>query len=146
VRTYPFVPASTADLAVGDLWTVTLKGGDLAVLQVRGLKTGGAGAYTHFATGIVDWRSPRLPVGHDLRGRKVLVEGVVRFEVFAPGRAQVFGSYEHLVPPAAWSPVAKQFLAGTSTEVWSWKSMRRRAQLALADRQPVQQNAAPDAP
>ena len=129
---YPLVPQSPADLELGDLWTVPLKGGDLAVLQVRGLKTSGAGAYTHFVAGIVDWRSPSPPVGHDLRGRRVLVEGVTRFEVFAPGRAVVFGNSGETVPPPAWSEVARQFEAGTSTEVWAWKSLRRRAQLALS--------------
>lgn len=133
MRRYPFVPGSTADLQIGDLWTVPLKGGDLAVLQVRGLKTSGAGAHTHFVTAVVDWRSPIRPVGHDLRGRRVLVEGVTRFEVFAPGRAEVFGNSEQTVPPPAWSEVARQFAAGTSSEVWAWKSIRRRAERALAE-------------
>jgi hypothetical protein len=62
----------------------------------------------------------------------VLVEGVTRFEVFAPGRAVVFGNSGETVPPPAWSEVARQFEAGTSTEVWAWKSLRRRAQLALS--------------
>ena len=133
MRRYPFVPGSTADLQLGDLWTVPLKGGDLAVLQVRGLKTSGAGAYTHFAAGVVDWRSPTLPVGYDLRGRRVLVEGVVRFEVFAPGRAEVFGNSGQIIPPVTWSEVAREFAAGTHTEVWAWKSIRRRAERALAE-------------
>jgi hypothetical protein len=137
MRRYPFVPASTAELEPGDLWALPLKGGDLSVLQVRGVKTSGAGAYTHFVAGVVDWRSPRLPVGHDLRGRRILVEGVTRFEVFAPGRAEVFGSYGQTVPPPAWSEVARQFAAGTTTEVWAWKSLRRRAEQALrAQRDP----------
>ncbi|WP_460447310.1 hypothetical protein [Angustibacter aerolatus] len=129
---YPFVPSSTADLTLGDLWSVRLAGGDLAVLQVRGLKTSGAGAYTHFVAGVVDWRAPTLPVGHDLRGRRVLAEGVVRFEVFGADRAQVFGSNLAVVPPPAWSELAKEFTAGTSTEVWSWKSVRRRVDRVLA--------------
>ena len=132
MRRYPFVPGSTADLQVGDLWTVPLKGGDLAVLQVRGLKTSGAGAYTHLVAGVVNWRSPTLPVGYDLRGRRVLIEGVVRFEVFAPGRAEVFGNSDQIVPPCAWSDVAREFNAGARTEVWAWKSIRRRAEQALA--------------
>jgi hypothetical protein len=135
MRRYPFVPDSTADLQVGDLWTVPLKGGDLAVLQVRGLKTSGAGAYTHLVAAVVDWRSPNLPVGYDLRGRHVLAEGVIRFEVFAPGRAEVFGNSDQVVPPSAWSEVAREFTAGTRTEVWAWKSLRRRAELALAGSQ-----------
>ena len=132
MRRFPFVPQSTGDLHLGDLFAVPLKGGDLAVLQVRGLKTSGSGAHTHFVAGVVDWRAPRLPVGHDLRGRRVLAEGVVRFEVFAPGRAEVFGTSVQPVPPPAWSDLAKDFAAGTSTEVWAWKSLRRRAQAALA--------------
>ena len=132
MRRYPFVPGSTADLQLGDLWTVPLKGGDLAVLQVRGLKTSGAGAYTHFAAAVVDWRSPTLPVGYDLRGRRVLAEGVVRFEVFAPGRAEVFGNSGQIIPPVTWSEVAREFAAGTQTEVWAWKSIRRRAEQAFA--------------
>jgi len=133
MRRYPFVPVSTADLRVGDLWAVPLKGGDLAVLQVRGVKTSGAGAYTHLVAGVVDWRSPTLPVGYDLRGRRVLIEGVVRFEVFAPGRAEVFGNSEQIIPPTTWSEVARDFTAGTRTEVWAWKSIRRRAERALAE-------------
>ena len=132
MRRYPFVPGSTADLQVGDLWAVPLKGGDLAVLQVRGLKTSGAGAYTHLVAAVVNWRSPTLPVGYDLRGRRVLVEGVVRFEVFAPGRAEVFGNSDQIVPPCAWSEVAREFNAGARTEVWAWKSIPRRAEQALA--------------
>ncbi len=131
--TYPFTPTTTADLTVGDLWTVALKGGDLAVFQVRGLKTSGSGAYTHLVAGIVDWRAPRRPVGHDLRSRRVLVEGVTRFEVFAPGRAEVFGTTDQTVPPPSWSKVVRAFESGTSTEVWAWKSLRRRAELALAE-------------
>lgn len=131
MKRYPFVPASTGNLALGDLWSVRLKDGGLAVLQVRGLKDAGSGAYTHFVTGVLDWRSDRLPVGHDLRSRAVLAEGLVRFEVFAPGRAEVFGSYDGVVPPAAWSPLAKEFAAGATTDVWSWKSMRRRTTQVL---------------
>src|SRR4051794_25326354 len=116
MRRFPFVPASTSDLEPGDLWALPLKGGDLGVLQVRGVKTSGSGAYTHFVAGVLDWREPRLPVGHDLRGRRVLAEGVTRFEVFAPGRAEVFGHYVHTVPPPTWSEVAQAFAAGTSTE------------------------------
>ena len=130
-RTFPVVPASTADLQLGDLFAVPLKGGDLSVFQVRGLKSGGSGAYTHFVAGVVDWRAPKLPVGFDLRGRRVLVEGVLRFEVFAPGRAEVFGNSDQVVPPVSWSELAEAFTAGTTTEVWSWKSLRRRAELAL---------------
>jgi hypothetical protein len=133
MRRYPFVPASTADLQVGDLWTVPLKGGDLAVLQVRALKASGAGAYTHLVAAVVDWRSPVLPIGYDLRGRRVLIEGVVRFEVFAPGRAEVFGNSDQVVPPLAWSELARDFKAGTRTEVWAWKSIRRRAEQALSE-------------
>ena len=124
MRRYPFVPGSTADLQVGDLWSVPLKGGDLAVLQVRGLKTSGAGAYTHLVAAVVDWRSPTLPVGYDLRGRRVLTEGVVRFEVF--------GNSGQIIPPVTWSPVAREFAAGIRTEVWAWKSIPRRAEQALA--------------
>lgn len=131
MRRYPFVPDSTADLQVGDLWTVPLKGGDLAVLQVRGLKTAGAGAYTHLVAAVVDWRSQSLPIGYDLRGRHVLIEGVVRFEVFAPGRSEVFGNSDQVIPPCAWSEVAREFAAGTRTEVWAWKSICRRAEQAL---------------
>lgn len=133
MRRYPFVPASTAELQLGDLWAVPLKGGDLAVLQVRGLKTSGAGARTHLVAGVVHWRSPVLPVGHDLRGRRVLVEGLARFEVFAPGRAEVFGTSLQTVPPPSWSEVAKEFEAGVFTDVWAWKSLRRRAERALAE-------------
>ena len=132
MRRYPFVPGSTADLQLGDLWTVPLKGGDLAVLQVRGLKTSGAGAYTHLVAGVVNWRSPTLPVGYDLRGRRVLIEGVVRFEVFALAAPKVFGNSEQIIPPTTWSEVAGEFTAGTRTEVWAWKSIRRRAEQALA--------------
>ncbi len=130
---YPLVPASTSDLRLGDLFAVPLKRGERSVFQVRGLKSSGAGAYTHFVAGVLAWRSPRLPVGFDLRGRRVLVEGVLRFEVFAPGRAEVFGTSDLAVPPVAWSDLAKDFAAGTTTEVWSWKSLRRRAELALKD-------------
>jgi hypothetical protein len=133
VTRYPFVPASTADLRLGDLFAVPLKGGDLSVFQVRGLKSSGAGAYTHLVAGVLAWRAPRLPVGFDLRGRRVLAEGVLRFEVFAPGRAEVFGTSDQAVPPVAWSELAAAFTAGTTTEVWSWKSLRRRAELALKD-------------
>jgi hypothetical protein len=133
-RRFPLVPATTADLQLGDLFAVPLKAGEVSVFQVRGLKEAGAGAYTHLVAGVVDWRAPQLPVGFDLRGRRVLVEGVLRFEVFGPGRAQVFGNSDQVVPPVAWSPLAKDFAAGTSTEVWSWKSLRRRAELALKDR------------
>ncbi len=155
MKRYPFVPASTSNLTPGDLWSVRLKSGDLAVLQVRGVKDGGSGAYTHFVTGVLDWRSDRLPVGHDLRGRAVLAEGLVRFEVFAPGRAEVFGSYDGVVPPAAWSALAREFTAGTTTEVWSWKSMRRRTtqvlheaarQQASAGEVPLDQQAAQQPP
>jgi hypothetical protein len=133
MRRFPFVPAAPADLEPGDLFSVPLKAGELAVLQVRGVKTSGAGAYTHFVAGVVDWRSPRLPVGHDLRGRRILVEGVLRFEVFAPGRAEVFGNYGQTVPPPAWSELTREFAAGTTTEVWAWKSLRRRAERALRE-------------
>ncbi len=133
-RRFPLVPATTGDLELGDLFAVPLKGGDLSVFQVRGLKTSGSGAYTHFVAGIVDWRAPSLPVGFDLRGRRVLVEGVLRFETFGPDRAQVFGNSDLVVPPVAWSDLTKAFTAGTNDEVWSWKSLRRRAGLALADR------------
>ena len=135
-RRFPLVPATTGELELGDLFAVPLKGGELSVFQVRGLKESGAGAYTHFVAGVVDWRAPNLPVGFDLRGRRVLTEGVLRFEVFAPGRAEVFGTSDQVVPPVAWSDLAKDFTAGTSTEVWSWKSLRRRAELALKDRPP----------
>lgn len=134
MRRYPFVPRGTGDLQLGDLWSVRLKGGDLAVLQVRGLKASGKGAHTHFVTGVLDWREPRLPVGFDLRGRRVLTEGVVRFEVFAPDRAAVFGSSDLAVPPAAWSELAPAFAAGTTQEVWAWRSIPRRAAAALAAR------------
>jgi hypothetical protein len=130
-RRFPFVPTSTADLRLGDLWSVALKGGDLAVLQVRGLKTSGKGAHTHFVAGVVDWRGPDLPRGFDLQGRRVLAEGVVRFEVFAPDRAVVFGSTEMVVPRTSWSELAPRFEAGTTEEVWAWKSIPRRAQAAL---------------
>lgn len=134
MRRYPLVPRTTADLELGDLFAVPLKAGDLAVFQVRGLKTSGSGAYTHFVAGIVDWRSPSLPVGFDLRGRRVLVEGLLRFETFGPGRAEVFGTTDLIVPPVAWSDLAKAFSAGTIEEVWSWKSLRRRAETALRGR------------
>ena len=87
----------------------------------------------------MDWRAPTLPVGFDLRGRRVLVEGVLRFEVFAPGRAEVFGNSDQVVPPVAWSDLAKAFAAGTSTRCGrgracaggpSWRS-RPTAQRAL---------------
>lgn len=133
MRRYPFVPRSTSDLLIGDLFAVALKAGDQAVLQVRGLKTSGSGAHTHFVAGVVDWRAPQLPIGHDLRGRRVLAEGVLRFEVFAPGRAEIFGTSMQPVPPPPWSDLAKAFAAGTSTEVWAWKSLRRRAQAALSN-------------
>ncbi|WP_426564042.1 hypothetical protein ACPPVT_21830 [Angustibacter sp. McL0619] len=136
MRRFPLVPATTGDLELGDLFAVPLKGGDLSVFQVRGLKGSGAGAYTHFVAGIVDWRAPALPVGFDLRGRRALAEGVVRFEVFAAGRAEVFGNSDEVVPPVAWSELAKDFTAGTSTEVWAWKSLRRRAELALKKSKP----------
>ncbi|WP_460459188.1 hypothetical protein [Angustibacter peucedani] len=139
---YPLTPESTADLHLGDLFAVRLKGGDQAVLQVRGLKDSGAGAFTHFVAGVLAWRSPRLPVGFDLRGRRVLVEGVLRFEVFTSGGAQVFGTSDQAVPPVGWSDLAKAFAAGTTTEVWAWKSLRRRAEPALKD-QPVEPESRP---
>ena len=131
MRRFPLVPTTTADLELGDLFVVPLKAGDLSVFQVRGLKSSGSGAYTHFVAGIVDWRAPTLPVGFDLRGRRVLVEGLLRFETFGPGRAEVFGNTDLVVPPVGWSDLAKAFAAGTTDDVWSWKSLRRRAEVAL---------------
>jgi len=44
----------------------------------------------------------------------------------------VFGNSDRIVPPCAWSDLARESNAGARTEVWAWKSIRRRAEQPLA--------------
>lgn len=133
VRSFPFRPRSAADLEVGDFWTVALPSGGLGVLQVRDLKSSGPGSRSVLVAGVVDWRGYAEPDAGDLRGRRVLAQGLTRIEAFTDGAAAVLGNTTETVPTAGLTSSFRDFGVGTVTHVWGWKALPRRTEQVLQE-------------
>lgn len=120
------------ELEVGEFWAVGLPDGGFGALQVRDVKRSGTGARTTFIAGVVDWQGDEVPVADDLRGRRVLAQGMVRVEVFTEGHAVVLGRQRETSPVDGLTSAYRDTGVGTVTEVWGWKALPKRVQLALA--------------
>jgi hypothetical protein len=132
VRSFPFVPRSAARLEIGDFWTVTLSDGDFGVLQVRDLRLSGPGTRSSFVAGVVDWRGQRAPMAADLRGCRVLAQGLTCIKVFTEGGAQIIGNAPDTAPVDGLTSVFKDHGVGTRTSVWGWMALTRRVEKELA--------------
>lgn len=133
VRTFPFVPRSAAQLEVGDFWTVVLADGDMGVVQVRDVRRSGPGARSSFVAGVVDWRGTRGPSAADLRGCRVLAQGLVRVEAFTEGGARILGNAPDTEPVAGLTSVFQDHGIGTVTATWGWKVLAQRVEKTLAE-------------
>jgi hypothetical protein len=133
VRSFPFVPRSTAQLEVGDFWTVPLSHGDVGILQVRDLKRSGTASRSAFIAGVVDWRGIRTPAPADLRGCRVLVQGLVRIEVFTEGGAQIVGNAADTAAVDRLTSAFRDHSVGTITYTWGWKMLPRRVEQTLTE-------------
>jgi hypothetical protein len=133
VRAFPFVPTSAAQLHVGDFWTVVLPDGDLGVLQVRDVTRSGPGARKAFVAGVVEWRGVAPPAAADLRGCRVLAQGLTRIEVFTEGGARILGTTSDTVPVEGLTSAFRDFAVGTKTSTWGWKALPGRVERALAE-------------
>ncbi len=131
MRSFPFTPRSVAELEIGDFWTVALPSGGLGLLQVRDLKRTGPGARTSLVAGVVDWRGDAQPQVDDLRGRRVLAQGLTRIEAFTEGAAAVLGNTTETVPTAGLTSSFRDSGVGTVTRVWGWKALPRRTEQVL---------------
>jgi hypothetical protein len=133
MRTFPFTPRSVAEVEIGDYWTVGLPGGGLGVLQVRDVKRSGLGARTSFVAGVVDWHGDMPPEPSDLRGCRVLAQGLTRVEVFSQGQARLLGNAPDTVPVDGLTSSFRDLGVGAVTHVWGWKALARRAEQVLQD-------------
>jgi hypothetical protein len=131
VRTFPLRPRSATDLEIGDFWTVALPSGGLGVMQVRDVARSGTGARKNFVAGVIDWRGDVAPSSADLRGRRVLAQGLTRIEGFTEADAEILGNAPETVPVEGLTSSFRDFGVGTQTEVWGWRVLGRRAELAL---------------
>lgn len=133
MRSFPFTPRSVAELEIGDFWTVALPSGGLGVLQVRDLKRSGPGARTAFVAGVVEWRGDAQPQAADLRGRRVVAQGLTRIEAFTEGAAAVVGNTMETVPTDGLTSSFRDFGVGTVTHVWGWKALPRRTEQLIQE-------------
>ncbi len=97
------------------------------------MKRSGTGARTTFVAGVLDWQGDRVPDADDLQGRRVLAQGMVRVEVFTEGHAVVLGTQPETTPVDGLTSVYWGSGVGTVTQVWGWKALAKRVQLALAE-------------
>ncbi len=73
------------------------------------------------------------PEPSDLRGCRVLAQGLTGVEVFSQGQASVLGNAPDTVPVAGLTSSFRDFGVGTVTHVWGWKALARRADQVLQD-------------
>jgi len=79
----------------------------------------------------VEWRGEEPPLATDLRGCRVLAQGLTRVEVFTEGQAAVLGNAPDTVPVAGLTSPFRDFGVGTVTHVWGWKALPRRVEREL---------------
>jgi hypothetical protein len=120
-----------ADLEIGDFWIVRLPSGRLGAMQVRDLKRSGPGARTTFVAGVIDWSGSDPPATSDLRGRRVVAQGLTRIEAFTESGAMVLGNAPDTVAEEGLTSSFRDFNVGDQTEAWGWKLLARRVESAL---------------
>jgi len=71
------------------------------------------------------------PQPDDLRGRRVLEQGLTRIEAFTEGAAAVLGNTLETIPTDRLTSSFRDFGVGTVTHVWGWKALPRRTEQVL---------------
>jgi hypothetical protein len=77
-----------------------------------------AGRSDSLRGGVVDWRGEKPPSSEDLRGRRVLAQGLMSVEVFTKGDARVLGSQPDVAPVEGLSSAFRDFAVGTKNQTW----------------------------
>ena len=72
------------------------------------------------------------PMAADLRGCRVLAQGLTVVRVFTEGGAQIIGSAPDTVPVDGLTSVFRDHGVGTRTHVWGWMALTRCVERELA--------------
>jgi hypothetical protein len=134
-RQFPFTPARTADLEVGDFWAVQLTDGRFGCYQVTDVRRSGPLSRAAFYAGIVDWTGAQPPSADDILGRDLLTQGLTPLAVFTKGGAKVIGNGSVAGPPLDGDNLFQGSSSGVS-RVWGWQAVVGAAERALAARSP----------
>ena len=131
---YPLAPRSALDLTVGDFWAVSLPSGGFGAAQVRDVKRSGTGARTTFVAGVIEWRGEAPPTAEDLRGKRVLDQGLVSVDAFTKTETRLLGNQPDTKPAEGLTSAFRDFAVGTKTQTWGWKVLPQRVERVLLDR------------